>query len=53
LESYLRNAILADEEEIISDWMFAPFIYHEESEDNINFCDACKEHIIQGKLKYL
>ena len=52
LESYLRNAILADEEEITSDWMFAPFIYHEESEDNINFCDACKEHIIQGKLKY-
>ena len=52
LESYLRNAILADEEEITSDWKFAPFIYHEESEDNINFCDACKEHIIQGKLKY-
>ena len=52
LESYLRNAILADEEEITSDWMFAPFIYHEESEDGINFCDACREHIIKGKLKY-
>ena len=52
LESYLRNAILTDEEEITSDWMFAPFIYHEESEDGMNFCDACKEHIIQGKLKY-
>ena len=48
LESYFRNSILDDEEELSSDWAFIPIIHCEEVEDGVNFCESCEPHIIKG-----
>ena len=50
LESYFRNSILDDEEELSSDWAFIPIINCEEIEDEVNVCKLCEPHIIKGKL---
>ena len=50
LESYFRNSILDDEEELSSDWAFIPIINCEEIEDEVNVCKSCEPHIIKGKM---
>ena len=50
LESYFRNSILDDEEELSSDWAFIPIINCEEIEDEVNVCKLCEPHIIKGKF---
>ena len=50
LESYFRNSILDDEEELSSDWAFIPIINCEEIEDEVSVCKSCEPHIIKGKI---
>ena len=50
LESYFRNSILDDEEELSSDWAFIPIVNCEEVEDGVNFCESCEPHIIKGSF---
>jgi hypothetical protein len=50
LESYFRNSILDDEEELSSDWAFIPIINCEEIEDGVIFCESCEPHIIKGNF---
>ena len=50
MESYFRNSILDDEEELSLDWAFIPIINCEEIEDEVNVCKLCEPHIIKGKF---
>ena len=49
IEAYLRNAILSDEPDISSDWIFMPMVYCEDIEDEVSYCESCEKHIILGK----
>ena len=48
LESYFNNAILEDRSSISPEWIFIPLIYCEDTEDGIDYCSSCQNHVIKG-----
>ena len=48
LESYFNNAILEDESNISTEWIFIPLIYCEAIEEGVKYCSSCEKHIVKG-----